>query len=153
MECLNAIHGLATLKLQIIIKFRIPFSIIDVPECVTGSLSLRQEIQKAHAKSNLGRMSTGKMRAAEGFPGDHREQWEASVPVLGLYRATPREGALPKEVITLPAFAQPPTSHRNFNSSRSYMLIQNQNRFPTASSADIEIHTWPRRSSKAYPHH
>jgi len=43
------------------------------------------------------------------------------------------ERALPKEVITLPAAARPPTSHRNFNSCRSYMLIQNQNRFPTAS--------------------
>lgn len=42
------------------------------------------------------------------------------------------ERALPKEVITLPAAARPPTSHRNFNSCRSYMLIQNQNRFPTA---------------------
>ena len=46
-------------------------------------------------------------------------------------------GRLPKEVITLPTFAQPPTSHRNFNSCRSYMLIQNQNRFPTASSAAL----------------
>ena len=49
-------------------------------------------------------------------------------------------GGLPKEVITLPTFAQPPTSHRNFNSCRSYMLIQNQNRFPTASSA-AQIYT------------
>lgn len=57
------------------------------------------------------------------------------------------ERALPKEVITLPAAAQPPTSHRNFNSCRSYMLIQNQNRFPTASLAGrripkIHIHTY-----------
>lgn len=56
------------------------------------------------------------------------------------------ERALPKEVITLPAAARPPTSHRNFNSYRSYMLIQNQNRFPTALLAvrripKIHIHT------------
>lgn len=56
------------------------------------------------------------------------------------------ERALPKEVITLPAATRPPTSHRNFNSCRSYMLIQNQNRFPTALLAvhripKIHIHT------------
>lgn len=58
-------------------------------------------------------------------------------------------GGLPKEVITLPTFAQPPTSHRNFNSCRSYMLIQNQNRFPTASSA-AQIYTRSRKDNRGY---
>lgn len=87
---------------------------------------------------------------------DRENRWRDPAGLLGAVGSLcTRAGAIPgyavervfpKEVITLPAAARPPTSHRNFNSYRSYMLIQNQNRFPTALPVvrripKIHIHT------------
>lgn len=51
---------------------------------------------RALVKSNLGRMRTSSMRVTGTFPRDHWEQWEASVPVLGLLPATRTEGDSPR---------------------------------------------------------